>query len=383
MIEKELILKIEKAAQGGDGFSHLQDGRACFVQGALPGETVLAEITNNGKDFAKAFTLKVFEKNPLREKPRCPFYERCGGCSLQHASLSLQISMARAAICDTFRRFAHITLPENFPIHFGSPWEYRNRIRVLKEKNSFGFREGASHRVIPVASKCMVLVPALQKFLESQEALSLKTKELQVFENGNGAISYFYKGMSQKEFLEKANTSVEIAGKKIYTDASVFFQSNLSLLPVLVKRVKEVTEPNTLLVDLFSGVGFFASLLEDSFEKIVAVERDANCLRLANKNLKASATFVSEPAEDWLTKNIVSNDVSLIVDPPRTGLPQSAVEALCKSALSRLIYVSCNPVTLARDVSLLAKSGFSLDLLEGFAFYPQTPHLEMLAVLRR
>lgn len=383
MIEKELILKIEKAAQGGDGFSHLQDGRACFVQGALPGETVLAEITNNGKDFAKAFTLKVLEKNPLREKPRCPFYERCGGCSLQHASLSLQISMARAAICDTFRRFAHITLPENFPIHFGSPWEYRNRIRVLKEKNSFGFREGASHRVIPVASKCMVLVPALQKFLESQEALSLKTKELQVFENGNGAISYFYKGMSQKEFLEKANTSVEIAGKKIYTDASVFFQSNLSLLPVLVKRVKEVTEPNTLLVDLFSGVGFFASLLEDSFEKIVAVERDANCLRLANKNLKASATFVSEPAEDWLTKNIVSNDVSLIVDPPRTGLPQSAVEALCKSALSRLIYVSCNPVTLARDVSLLAKSGFSLDLLEGFAFYPQTPHLEMLAVLRR
>ena len=189
--------------------------------------------------------------------------------------------------------------------------------------------------------------------------------------------------MSQKEFLEKANTSVEIAGKKIYTDASVFFQSNLSLLPVLVKRVKEVTEPNTLLVDLFSGVGFFAALLEDSFEKIVAVERDANCLRLANKNLKASATFVSEPAEDWLEKNIVSNDVSLIVDPPRTGLPQSALKALCKSALSRLIYVSCNPVTLARDVSLLAKNGFTLDLLEGFAFYPQTPHLEMLAVLRR
>ncbi|MBQ5611082.1 MAG: class I SAM-dependent RNA methyltransferase [Fibrobacteraceae bacterium] len=383
MLEKEIILKIEKAAQGGDGFSHLQDGRACFVQGALPGETVLAKITNNGKDFAKAITLKVLEKNPLRESPRCPFYERCGGCSLQHASLSLQISMAREAICDTFRRFAHITLPENFPIHFGNPWEYRNRIRVLKTRDAFGFREGASHHIIPVASKCKVLVPALQKFLESQEALSLKTKELQVFENGNGAISYFYKGMSQKEFLEKANTSVEIAGKKIYTDASVFFQSNLSLLPVLVKRVKEVTEPNTLLVDLFSGVGFFAALLEDSFEKIVAVERDANCLRLANKNLKASATFVSEPAEDWLGKNIVSNDVSLIVDPPRTGLPQSAADALCKSALSRLIYVSCNPVTLARDVSLLAKNGFTLDLLEGFAFYPQTPHLEMLAVLRR
>lgn len=384
MKNKVFTLEIEKSAQGGDGFAHLPDGRACFVQGALPSEKVIAKITESKRDYTKAETLEVLVPHSLRVAPRCPYYGQCGGCSLQHADFSLQKSMAEESIRDTFRRFAREELPENFVIHSGNSWEYRNRIRVQKNReNVWGFRAKKSHQILPVAPTCPILVPKLREFLKSPEALAIQAQELQVFENGNGEISYYYNGMSNQEFSEKSESVVEIAGKKIHSDASVFFQSNLGLLPVLVKRVLEEAGEGSLLVDLFSGVGFFATILEDSFEKIVAVERDSGCLRHAVKNLKNSAEFITTPAEDWLQENMVSKNATLIVDPPRTGLPQSAVEVLLKSSLLRLIYVSCNPVTLARDLKLFKSGGFSLDSLEGFAFYPQTPHLEMLAVLSR
>lgn len=384
MNKNSLILKIEKAAQGGDGFCHLPDGRACFVEGALPFETVRAELTTNNKDYGKAKVLEVITPNPMRVQPLCPYYGKCGGCSLQHASFSLQLSMAEESIRDTFRRLARLELPESFVIHSGEPFGYRNRIRVMRDsRKPWGFREGASHRIIPVAGECKILVQGLRDFLNSKEALSIKAKELQVFENGAGEISYYYQGMSHQEFLKKAESVVEISGKRIQTDASVFFQSNLGLLPLLVQRVEEVAGSGPLLVDLFSGVGFFAALLEDSFEKIVAVEREPKCLRHAVKNLSSKAEFITTPAEEWLQKNMVSPNATLIVDPPRTGLPASAVDILSNSALTRIIYVSCNPVTLARDLKLFSAQGFSLESIEGFAFYPQTPHLEMLAILSR
>ena len=147
------------------------------------------------------------------------------------------------------------------------------------------------------------------------------------------------------------------------------------------------------LIDLFSGVGFFAALLEDRFKKITTVERDEGCLTHARVNLNGGVTGVSPvlknienvsaPAEDWLAENVVDVPATLIVDPPRTGLPPTALEAIVKSSVNRLIYVSCDPVTLARDFSRFRDAGFALKKAEGFAFYPQTPHLEMLFVLSR
>jgi 23S rRNA (uracil1939-C5)-methyltransferase len=135
------------------------------------------------------------------------------------------------------------------------------------------------------------------------------------------------------------------------------------------------------LIDLFSGVGFFATILKDRFKKITTVERDEGCLKHANVNL--SAENVSAPAEDWLAENVVDVPATLIVDPPRTGLPPSALDAIVKSSVNRLIYVSCDPVTLARDFAKFRDAGFALKRAEGFAFYPQTPHLEMMFVLSR
>ena len=392
--------------QGGEGMARLPDGRVCFVQGGLPGELCQVEILQNKKDFTRGRVIKITEKSVDRAEPRCPLYGKCGGCSLQHLESSAQAACSALVERENFRRIAHVELPEDFKIHTGPAWGYRNRARVViarakSGKVSYGFRMQKSNGIIPFAN-CPVLTPALNAFLKENAAKifeeSMKASkrpprnfelDVNLFDNGAGKVSYFYKGMLAADFEKNAVSVVEIAGKKIRSDASVFFQSNLSLLPELVTAVQNAVDEgiacgeasDAWLIDLFSGVGFFAAILKDKFKKITTVERDEGCLKHADFNL--SADNVSAPAEDWLAENVVDVPATLIVDPPRTGLPPTALEAIVKSSVNRLIYVSCDPVTLARDFSRFGDAGFALKKAEGFAFYPQTPHLEMLFVLSR
>ena len=392
--------------QGGEGMARLPDGRVCFVQGGLPGELCQVEILQNKKDFTRGRVIKITEKSADRAEPRCPLYGKCGGCSLQHLESSAQAACSALVERENFRRIARVELPEDFKIHTGPAWGYRNRARVViarakSGKVSYGFRMQKSNGIIPFEN-CPVLTPALNEFLKQNasrifEEFIRNSKrpprnfelDVNLFDNGAGKVSYFYKGMPAADFEKNAVSVVEIAGKKIRSDASVFFQSNLALLPELVTAVQNAVDEGVAsgeasdawLIDLFSGVGFFAAILKDKFKKITTVERDEGCLKHAEFNL--SADNVSAPAEDWLAHNVVDVPATLIVDPPRTGLPPTALEAIVKSSVNRLIYVSCDPVTLARDFAKFREAGFALKKAEGFAFYPQTPHLEMLFVLSR
>ena len=399
-------LRIEKMVQGGEGMARLPDGRVCFVQGGLPGELCNVELSQNKKDFTRGRVVKVLEKNADRAEPKCPLFGKCGGCSLQHLASEKQAPYLDQVERENFRRLAHADLPENFKIHVGPAWGYRNRARVViaRAKNgnvSCGFRMQKSNGIIPFEN-CPVLTPALNGFLKENASRifeeSVKNNkrpprnfelDVNLFDNGKGDVSFYYKGMSAKDFEKNAVSVVDIADAQIRSDASVFFQSNLALLPELVSAVQNAVDEgiasgeasDAWLIDLFSGVGFFAALLKDRFKKITTVERDEGCLKHANVNL--SAENVSAPAEDWLAENVVDVPATLIVDPPRTGLPPSALDAVVKSSVNRLIYVSCDPVTLARDFAKFRDAGFALKRAEGFAFYPQTPHLEMMFVLSR
>ena len=409
--------------QGGEGMSRLPDGRVCFVAGALPGELCKVALTFQKKDFTKGKVVKVLEPSPYRVKPKCPLYGRCGGCSLQHLDSEKQAEFLAQVERENFRRLAHADLPENFKVHTGNPWGYRNRARVVycgssNGRPQFGFRLQESNKVIPFEN-CPVLTPSLNEFLQgpaqqifaAENAKIRKDTDINLFDNGVGQISYFYRGMPASEFREKSVSVVDIGGCKIESDASVFFQSNLGLLPELVKCVREAVDAgvkeglasNEWLIDLFSGVGFFAALLQDKFKRITTVERDDGCLKHAKVNLAqvgncdknargvnygeefatCKVKNVSAPAEEWLLQNVVDVPATLIVDPPRTGLPKEALEAIAKSSVKQMIYVSCDPVTLARDFAKLHESGFEMKSADAFAFYPQTPHMEMMLVLVR
>ncbi|OWV18534.1 23S rRNA (uracil1939-C5)-methyltransferase [Fibrobacter sp. UWB16] len=436
-----LMLRIEKMVQGGEGMARLEDGRVCFVAGALPGELCKVRLTFQKKDFTKGRIVEVLEASPDRVKPLCPLYGKCGGCSLQHLASEKQAEYLEKVERENFKRLAHAELPEDFVIHTGNAWGYRNRARVVFRGNSgygaadrdgaakraaFGFRGEESNNIVPF-EKCPVLTDGLNEFLRGPAATLLadnrnpsdrRDVDVNIFDNGAGEISFYYPGMHKSEFDAHAVSHVEIAGRKIEADASVFFQSNLGLLPELVESVRKAVDEglasgkssDAWLIDLFSGVGFFACILQDKFKKITTVEREEGCFKHAKVNLSVPAAFpensaasrdcaascdsenraascavenVSAPAEDWLVENVVEVPATLIVDPPRTGLPKEALTAIVKSSVNRLIYVSCDPVTLARDFAKFSEAGFALSHAEGFAFYPQTPHLEMMFVLDR
>ena len=408
-------LFIEKLVQGGEGLARLADGRVCFVRGGLPGERCRVELTGGKKDFARGRVLEVLDGSVDRVQPRCPLYGRCGGCSLQHLESAKQVPYLERVERENFRRMCRGELPEGFVIHQGEPWGYRNRARVvhLGERDGrcrFGFRKQESNGVVPVES-CPVLTPALNDFLKNTTAAELfgdaafkgaaagskrvpRDLEISLFDNGAGKVSFFYKGMPPKLREDRCPAQVEMQSRHIMSDASVFFQSNLSLLPRLVQSVQQAVDEGIAsgaatdewLIDLFSGVGFFACVLRDRFKRITTVERDPLCLEYAKVNLSGTGGAVENvaaPAEEWLAKNVVDVPATLIVDPPRTGLPPEALTAIVKSSVQRLIYVSCDPVTLFRDFAKFREAGFELQKAEGFAFYPQTPHLEMMFVLSR
>lgn len=397
-------LRIEKMVQGGMGLARLADGRVCFVEGALPGELCKVKLTFQKKDFTRGRAIEILEPSADRVAPKCPMYGKCGGCSLQHLASDKQALYLEQVERENFRRLAHAELPEDFKIHTGKSWGYRNRARVVLSNlgpvKKFGFREQESNDFVWV-KQCPVLTPALNDFLnnvsvQEQFPRLAPNSDVNVFDNGKGEVSYYYRGMPAEEFRKHSVSVVEIGGQKIESDASVFFQSNLGLLPELVDSVRKAVDEglasgdasNEWLIDLFSGVGFFAALLKDRFKRVTTVEREEGCLKHAKVNLSGTASQavvenVSAPAEDWLVENVVNVPATLIVDPPRTGLPKEALEAIIKSSVNRLIYVSCDPVTLARDFAKFAAAGFALKHAEGFAFYPQTPHLEMMFVMNR
>jgi len=342
-------LKIEKCVQGGAGLARLPNGSVCFVDGALPGEIVEIKITEQKKDFAKASLAKILEPNAKRRTPPCPYYGKCGGCNAQYAEFELQIELLKQIVLDLFSRTAKINLSQNFEIHHGAEWGYRCRAQVF-------FQMRGSNTVIPV-ERCMILSENLNEKLKEIPL----TKKVHLFDN------------QSEKFL----------GKYIHADESVFFQSNFELLPKLIDETRQAANEGELLLDIFCGVGLFSAFLQNRFERVIAVEQNSLCQKFAEKNLGKNCEFYAMSAEEWLGKNAeILSKACILIDPPRTGMSNEVCEALCKNKTRKLIYISCNPATLARDTSKLLNSGYELADIQGFAFYPQTFHLEIMAVFK-
>ncbi|MDR2583365.1 MAG: TRAM domain-containing protein [Fibromonadaceae bacterium] len=353
----EKVLKIEKIINGGAGFARLPSGSVCFVEGALPNEFTEIKITEQKKDFSKAIATKILEPNKWRHTPLCKYYGKCGGCNAQHVKFEGQIELLKQIVLDLFARTAKINLPQNFEIHHGAEWAYRYRAQVFATKNKnipWGFSERAANNVVPI-EKCFVLSQNLNEKLK--ESSSLKKRYL--FDN------------KSEEFL----------GKHIHADESVFFQSNLELLPKLIDEIQKTAGKGDILLDIFSGVGLFSAFLQDKFERVIAVEQNPLCQKFAEKNLGKNCEFHAINAEDWFNKNTpLLSKSCILIDPPREGMTDELCQCLCKNKTYKLIYISCNPATLARDTRKLLNGGYKLESIKGFAFYPQTFHLEMMGV---
>jgi 23S rRNA (uracil1939-C5)-methyltransferase len=430
-------LEIEKLVYGGDGLARLPadaQGRrmAVFVPFTLPGEQVEAAVMLQKGGMARAELQLVAQPSSERVAPACPYFGTCGGCHLQHGSYELQLRAKRDVLRETLDR-ARLNIPVEIQTVAAAPWNYRNRIRLHARTHpawQVGYLERRSHRFLPVA-ECPVAAPLLQRALtvlvqtEIAALAPAGTAEVELFCNQDESeltLHAMVKAPPQ-EFAQAfsawiAALQVEIpelrggvatmerspgeasgtvasvgeawinyrAGAESYrVSATAFFQVNLHLLDALAELV--VTAVPSIhegeIFDLYAGAGLFSVPLARAGARVTAVESaPASSTDLATNLLGfPQAKAVAQTTERFLAK-VADRPAAILVDPPRAGLGPDVTQQLARLSAPALIYLSCDPTTLARDLQALLAHGYVAEKVTMIDLFPHTFHLETLVVLR-
>jgi len=372
-----LRLRIEKLVAGGDGLA-FHEGKAVFVPFALPGETVLATLARERKDFCQAALVEVLEPSPHRVAPACPLYGQCGGCNLQHLAYPRQIEEKALIVAEALRRTGRIERGgiEAVP---SLPFGYRNRMQLhFTPAGRVGFMRRSSSDIVEAPS-CPVAVTSIQAWIEARAGSSRGFEELKPRLAGKDRFLVFGYGEEAWVEGERDLVEVKVAGERVRFHIGGFFQSNLYLLDRFVPDALAGLS-GARAADLYCGVGLFGRFLRRSFDEVVCVEQNAAALALAKENVPGAANeFHAASVEDWARGHggrSFGRFDCVVVDPPRTGLSAPVRAWLVRARPPVLVYVSCDPVTLARDAGALVRSGFALESVKAFDFYPQTGHVE-------
>ncbi len=376
----DVELTIDKLVAGGDGLA-FRDGKAVFVPFALPGERVKARIVEERKDFSRASLVKVIEASEHRLVAPCPIYGECGGCNLMHLAYQRQIEAKSAIISESLRRNAHIDYGV-VPTVASIPFAYRNRVQLhFSPQGRLGYMRRASTEVIET-STCPIAVKSIQNWIEARAGGDRAWRELKEWVMGKERFLAF--GYENEVWIEgkDGEASVVVAGEPIRFHLRGFFQSNLYMLDHFVADLVDGLSGERA-ADLYSGVGVFGRFLAKTFSQVTCVEENHFALALARQNLGGSGhEFNALSVEDWVASPAAAGHFDcVLVDPPRTGLSAPVRSWLRAKKVPRIAYASCDPVTLARDIADLVASGYSLDSVKGFDFYPQTSHVECSARL--
>jgi 23S rRNA (uracil1939-C5)-methyltransferase len=429
------LVQIEKPIYGGAFLARIE-GKAVFVPLALPGEQARIRIVAGKRGYATAEVEEIVTASPQRVAPACPHFGACGGCQYQHANYAAQLVMKKEILRETLER-GGVYAPEDIAVLAGEPWAYRNRIRLAFDANEdAGYRGRRSHAVIPIA-ECPIAAPLLvraalaaSRILRESPA-RLRVTEISLFcdaaetallgsvtlaGGGKRGFDDFARALAGNipelkgvEFLSEgaknqAPHSVaqwgensllyRAAGVDYRVDQGAFFQVNRWLVDALAERVTARTRGalarhGGLAWDLFAGVGLFARRLADRFARVIAVESASASIAALTHNLRGSnGSAVKAATLEFLRKERSGERPDLIVvDPPRTGLGAETTALLAKIAAPEIVYVSCDPATLARDLRALVDSRngprYIIDQITLVDLFPQTFHLETVVRLRR
>ena len=360
----------ERVAKPGEGI-------VVFVPFVLVGETVSAEIIEVKKNFARAKLLRVENRSPERVEPECRYFGACGGCQYQHIAYPAQLRLKHKQIADLFERVGKIPSDKIAPvIPCPSPYGYRNRIMIRSQWNkpeqklNIGFIRGDCGLVEDI-EECKIAEPALNE----------QIKHVRAHPPPKGGI--------------KVVLRVQPEDWDVPPDS--FFQNNFFLLPKLVETIREFISgtgetpvPQKHLIDLYCGVGFFGIELAGAAESFVGVEYDQRAIQSARQNAAArkisNGEFVAARAEDVLPallKQFSPEQTAVILDPPRKGCQPEILELLRETRPAQVVYVSCHPATMARDLNILCADGvFDLARVQPLDMFPQTQHVECVADLR-
>ena len=368
----KINLAIHDLAFGGEGVGRV-DEFVVFVPFVITGETVEAEITEVKKNFARAKLLRVVTPSPERVAPECRYFGACGGCQYQHIDYAAQLRFKHKQITDLFERVGKISREVVAPVlPCPSPYGYRNRIMIRSQWNGpakkleIGFIR-TDNKFVEDITECKIAEPAL-----------------------NEQITHVRANPPPKGGI-KVVLRVQPENWEVPRDS--FFQNNFFLLPKLIETVREFLQAGGArhLIDLYCGVGFFGIEAAGVVDSFVGVEYDQLAIAAARKNAASrkinNGEFVAAKVEEILPEllqKFSAEKTAVILDPPRKGCWPETLELLRQTRPAQIIYVSCHPATMARDLNILCADGvFELACVQPLDMFPQTQHVECVADLRR
>ena len=390
---KPIEVQLTGFAAGGKALGHAPDGRVVFVEYAIPGERVLAEITREDSSYIEATTVSVLDPSPARVGPRCQYFGRCGGCQLQHIDYGEQLRLKTGIVREQLRRIGRFEdAPIRDMIGMHDPWGYRNHLRfTVRRDGDVGFMRQGTHRFLRI-DRCEIAHPKVNEVLRDVQGRTMQTGQVsvRVGENTGDLLVQpklrWRPGRTGRVRSGQPHYNETLAGARYRVSSPAFFQVNTRqaerLAELVVARATAVRP--AVAVDAYSGVGTFAALLAQQVAQVFTIEWSAAAGDDGEVNLGAlpNVSRVIGSVEETLHTLRPSPDV-IVVDPPRAGLLPAVIEAITASAAKRLVYVSCDPATLARDLRLLVDGGFRLIEVQPLDMFPHTQHIECVSTLDR
>ncbi len=412
---------VDGISHSGEGVARI-DGKATFIPFTIPGETVQVKIIEEKKNFQRAKLEQVLSVSPDRTDPPCPYFFKCGGCAYQHIAYPRQLELKRQVLKDSLKRIGGVDIEVNPVLGMDNPWRYRNKVEwhtgSKSGQHTMGYYLNDS-RVLMGIDSCLLISQEMQDYSnyikDHLDELNIPdgceviirqfsaNQEMMLIFGGTGSREInFAKMLNYKEVASIYSVEAGVAqlhygdqtlpekifNLKYQVSPLAFFQVNHQQTEKMMEIIKDYAQlgPNDTVLDAYCGTGSIALNLAGSVRKVVGVEsfkaaiRDAK--RNAFKNKITNCKFIKGVCEQIIPGLDEQFDV-VILDPPRTGCKRELIEALIKMAPQRLVYVSCNPATLARDLALFVKTGYKVGEVQPIDMFPQTSHCEVCCLLSK
>lgn len=391
-----MIVKIDKLSHDFRGICRIDD-KVTFVSNVLPNEVVDIRIINSKRSINEAKVISYIEESNDRIKPICPYSDICGGCDISYIKHDKSLEYKKDIVKDIMKRYADIEVNPEI-ISDNNIYSYRNKISLKVNNKKLALVKEGTNELVNI-SKCLLVSDNINKVIELFNNISLD-KVSEVIIKGTNKIMVIVSGIIDKELLVsnlKNNVqSIVLNNNVIYGSDYIsinvkeytytvypksFFQINTNMIEKLYDKVKEYAGKGSSLLDLYCGAGTIGIYLSDNFNIVHGIEVNSDAVEGARLNKKINninnISFECKKANEI---NNLNYDV-VVVDPSRAGLDNTTINKIIDSNIKRMVYVSCNPITLARDISIL-KDKYIIEDMTLFDMFPNTKHVESVILLK-
>jgi 23S rRNA (uracil1939-C5)-methyltransferase len=385
-LKDRVIIKIDSVAFGGEGVGRVGNF-VVFVPFSAAGDELEVEITQLKKKFVRGRILKIIKDSPIRVKPLCRYYEKCGGCCYQHLNYEYQLAIKKKQVEDAFRRIGKF---ENPPVleAIASPgiYNYRGKAQLhaggVPDRRIIGFLDISGSKIVDIEN-CRIMEETINEKIRA-------LRENKRFLHDNDAQLTIWSDCPADQSSGKESIVRIVKGKYFLVPRNGFFQANLYLTDKLVDEVCRLTGDNEIntIVDACCGSGLFSVFLSSYAKNIIGIEINEKSVRYAQINAEnlgiRNVRFIHGDIEKVLQREFLQqgDKIDLIVlDPPRTGCEKEVLKAIVDLRPGKIIYISCNPATQARDVKYLNECGYNLQSLLPVDMFPQTSHVEVIGFM--